>query len=70
MASDRARALALPQPCAVADSSKTEIGEYGLGFVNGLEYVLAMHQRRPAMYLDKDKKHSKRDMERFPEHFL
>jgi hypothetical protein len=51
-------------------SGTEELGDYSLGFIHGLEYALAMHERRPVMYVNKDRTYSRYDKEKFPEYFL
>ena len=51
-------------------SGSKELTEQELGFVHGLEYALAMHDRRPTMYVNKDRSYNERDKLRFPEYFL
>lgn len=52
------------------ESGTNELGDYELGFISGLEYALAMHERRPVMYVHKDRTYSEHDKEKFPERFL
>lgn len=51
-------------------SDTRDLGEYDLGFIHGLEYALAMHERRPVMYVGKDRMYTDHDKEKFPEYFL
>ena len=51
-------------------TSTNELDEYELGFVSGIEYALAMHERRPVMYVRKDRSYSEHDKVKFPERFL
>lgn len=50
--------------------AKKELSDYGLGFAHGLEYALALHNKRPCLYVDKNGQYSKHDMDKFPEYFL
>ena len=47
-----------------------DLTEQELGFIHGLEYALSMHEKRPALYVRKDRKYTDYDKKRFPEHFL
>ena len=51
-------------------SGHKDLTEYELGFIHGLEYALAMHGKRPVMYVDKNRTYTKYDTTRFPEYFL
>ena len=51
-------------------SGSKDLTEQELGFVHGLEYALAMHDRRPTMYVGKDRTYTEWDKVKFPEYFL
>lgn len=51
-------------------TGSNDLSEYELGFIHGLEYSLALHEKRPVMYVGKDREYTKHDKNRFPEYFL
>jgi hypothetical protein len=53
----------------IASGSK-DLSDYALGFIHGLEYALAMHAKRPVLYVNKDRTYNMHDKHKFPEYFL
>jgi hypothetical protein len=46
------------------------VNDYEWGMDNAIECILAYIESRPAFYRDRQGKHSKKDMQNFPEYFV
>ena len=44
--------------------------DYSWGICNGLELALCLLEERPGFLVDKEKRHSEYDINRYPEYFL